>query len=123
MPMAGTSEDVAMVLAWEAGATLIVAVGTHSNIVDFLEKGRKGMASTLLVRIKVGARLVDAKGVSQLYRQSVPRTVSFPNDYCGLVADIDNIVGVTGNPAIFAFAGDQGEAAASVFKYLIRWWL
>ncbi len=63
----GTSEDAAMLLAYHAGAELIVAVGTHSNMIDFLEKGRKGMASTLLTRLKVGSILVDAKGVSKLY--------------------------------------------------------
>ncbi|HHW62165.1 MAG TPA: hypothetical protein GX404_09700 [Syntrophomonadaceae bacterium] len=70
-PVPGTSEDIAMILAWEYGASLIVAVGTHSNIVDFLEKGRKGMASTFLVRLKVGSILVDARGVSQLYRHNL----------------------------------------------------
>jgi uncharacterized membrane-anchored protein len=64
---AGTSEDIAMLLAFERGAALIVAVGTHSSMVDFLDKGRPGMASTFLVRIKVGPILVDAKGVSRLY--------------------------------------------------------
>ncbi len=63
----GTSEDIAMLIAYEYGAELIVAVGTHSNVQDFLEKGRKGMASTFLVRLKVGTKLVDAKGVSKLY--------------------------------------------------------
>jgi uncharacterized membrane-anchored protein len=67
----GTSEDIAMLLAYEHGAKLIAAVGTHSNMIDFLEKGRKGMASTFLVRLKVGSRLVDARGVSQLYRGRV----------------------------------------------------
>lgn len=70
-PMPGTSEDVAMILAWEYGASLIVAVGAHSNMIDFLEKGRKGMGSTFLVRMKVGSILVDARGVSQLYQQSL----------------------------------------------------
>jgi uncharacterized membrane-anchored protein len=70
-PMPGTSEDVAMIIAWEYGASLIVAVGTHSNMIDFLEKGRKGMGSTFLVRLKVGSILVDARGVSQLYKQSL----------------------------------------------------
>ena len=65
---AGTSEDIAMLLAYEKGAELLVAVGTHASMVDFLDKGRAGMASTFLVRMKVGTRLVDAKGVSQLYR-------------------------------------------------------
>lgn len=63
----GTSEDIALLLAFEKGAELIVALGTHSNMIDFLEKGRPGMASTFLVRLKVGSRLVDARGVSQLY--------------------------------------------------------
>lgn len=70
-PAPGTSEDIAMILAYEKGADLIVAVGTHSNMIDFLEKGRKGMASTFLVRLKVGSILVDARGVSKLYHSGV----------------------------------------------------
>jgi len=69
-PVSGTSEDAAMLLAYEKGAQLIVAVGTHSNLEDFLDKGRAGMASTFLVRLKVGAHLVDARGVSQLHRRA-----------------------------------------------------
>ena len=70
-PLAATSEDLALLLAWESGADLIVAVGTHANLVEYLDKGRKGMASTFLVRLKVGPKLVDAKGVNKLYRASV----------------------------------------------------
>lgn len=66
----GTSEDIAMLLAFEKGADLIVAVGTHSSMIDFLEKGRKGMSSTFLVRLKVGEKLIDAKGVNKLYRET-----------------------------------------------------
>lgn len=66
-PVAGTSEDAALLLAYEKGAELIVAVGTHTRLEDFLDKGRGGMASTFLVRLKVGSRLVDARGVSRLY--------------------------------------------------------
>ena len=69
-PIQGTSEDMAMLLAYEHGADLIVAVGTHSNLIDFLEKGRAGMASTFLTRLKIGSKLVDAKGVSRLYRRT-----------------------------------------------------
>jgi uncharacterized membrane-anchored protein len=69
----GTSEDIAMLLAFEHGAELIVAVGTHANLIEFLDKGRKGMASTFLVRLRVGPILVDAKGVSRLYRGRVRR--------------------------------------------------
>ena len=67
----GTSEDIAMLLADAGGAELIVAVGTHSSMVEFLDKGRSGMASTFLVRMKVGPTLVDAKGVSRLYASRV----------------------------------------------------
>jgi len=67
----GTSEDIAMLLAYEKGCELIVAVGTHNSMVEFLDKGRAGMASTFLVRMKVGMMLVDAKGVSRLYRSTV----------------------------------------------------
>jgi uncharacterized membrane-anchored protein len=69
----GTSEDVAMLLAYEAGAKLIVAVGTHATMVEFLDKGRRGMASTFLTRLRLGAMLVDAKGVSRLYEGRVRR--------------------------------------------------
>lgn len=70
----GTSEDIAMLLAYERGAELIVAVGTHANLIEFMDKGRKGMASTFLTRLRVGTILVDAKGVSRLYRSSVTRS-------------------------------------------------
>jgi uncharacterized membrane-anchored protein len=71
-PLAATSEDLALLLAWKKKADLIVALGTHSNLVEYLDKGRRGMASSFIVRLKVGTRLVDAKGVSKLYRASPP---------------------------------------------------
>lgn len=71
LPTRGVSEDVALLLAFEGGANLIVAVGTHLSMVEFLEKGREGMASTLLTRMKVGDILVDAKGVSRLYQSGI----------------------------------------------------
>jgi uncharacterized membrane-anchored protein len=64
----GTSEDIAMLIAYEKGAELISMVGGHNNLIEFLDKDRKGMASTFLVRLRVGSTLVDAKGVSQLYQ-------------------------------------------------------
>ena len=70
-PAAATSEDLAMLLADGKGASLIVAVGTHATLVEFLDKGRGGMASTFLTRLKVGGKMVDAKGVSRLYRQNI----------------------------------------------------
>jgi len=71
-PAAATSEDIALLLADEKGASLLVAVGTHFNLVEFLDKGRDGMSSTFLTRLRIGGKLVDAKGVSRLYRQGLP---------------------------------------------------
>lgn len=70
-PAAGTSEDISMLLADEKGAELIVAVGTHATLVEFLDKGRGGMASTFLTRLRLGGKLVDAKGVSRLHRSRI----------------------------------------------------
>jgi uncharacterized membrane-anchored protein len=67
LPSAGTSQDVAMLLAYEKGASLIVSVGAHFNLVEFLERRRGGMSSTFLTRLRIGETLVDAKGVSHLY--------------------------------------------------------
>jgi uncharacterized membrane-anchored protein len=69
----GTSEDAAMLLAYECRAELIVAVGTHATMVEFLDKGRPGMSSTFLTRLRLGPMLIDAKGVSQLYKGRVRR--------------------------------------------------
>jgi uncharacterized membrane-anchored protein len=73
-PATGTSEDITMLLADDKGAELIVAVGTHATLVEFLDKGRAGMASTFLTRLRVGGKLVDAKGVSRLYRTRISNT-------------------------------------------------
>ncbi len=68
VPAPGTSQDVAMLIAAEKGASLIVSVGSQFNLVEFLDRNRRGMASTFLVRLRIGEKLVDAKGVSRLYR-------------------------------------------------------
>jgi uncharacterized membrane-anchored protein len=70
-PALGTSEDAAMLLADSKGAQLLVAVGTHASLVEFLDKGRAGMASTFLTRLRVGPKLVDAKGVSRIYHSQI----------------------------------------------------
>jgi uncharacterized membrane-anchored protein len=67
VPAAGTSEDVAMLMAFEKGADLIVSVGAHFNLIEFLDRKRGGMSSTFLTRLRIGEKLVDAKGVSRLY--------------------------------------------------------
>ena len=71
VPAVGTSQDVAMLLAHENGAKLIVSVGAHFNLTEFLDKNRAGMSSTFLTRLRIGESLVDAKGVSRLYNPGV----------------------------------------------------
>ncbi len=107
-PAAGTSEDVAMLLADDAGAELIVAVGTHVTLVEFLDKGRDGQASTFLTRLRVGSKLVDAKGVSQLYRARIP----------GLLLVIMLVVGMLAFVAAVA-STPAGQAWIQVFA--ARW--
>jgi uncharacterized membrane-anchored protein len=70
----GTSEDAALLVADDRGASVIVMVGSHNNLEEFLDKNRAGMASTFLIRLRVGGKLVDAKGVSRLYRQRISNT-------------------------------------------------
>jgi uncharacterized membrane-anchored protein len=71
LPAAGTSQDVAMLMAFEKGAGLIVSVGAHFNLIEFLDKDRPGMSSTFLTRLRIGETLVDAKGVSRLYNAGI----------------------------------------------------
>ena len=70
-PVAGTSEDVALLLADAAGASLIPVVGTHLSVEEFLDKGRPGMASTFLTHLRVGGKVVNARGVHQLYHSRI----------------------------------------------------
>jgi uncharacterized membrane-anchored protein len=77
LPAPGTSEDVAMLVAFELGASLIVAVGSHFNLIEFLDKDREGMSSTFLTRLRVGDKLVDTKGVSRLYQAGASRRLMF----------------------------------------------
>jgi uncharacterized membrane-anchored protein len=100
VPMSGISEDLAMLLAYEKGADLIVAVGTHFNLIEFLERNRAGMSSTFLTRLKVGEILVDARGVSRLFRQRAGLwpLVAFGLAACGAVA-----AAVAGSPELRDF--------------------
>jgi uncharacterized membrane-anchored protein len=86
VPAAATSEDVAMLMAAEKGAELIVSVGSHFNLVEFLDKSRSGMSSTFLTRLRVGEILVDAKGVSRLYRPSAGRGPILAVTFAALIA-------------------------------------
>lgn len=61
------TEDVALLLADAGEASVIVGVGTHATLDDFLDRQRSGLASTYLTRLRVGQRLVDAAAVPTLY--------------------------------------------------------
>lgn len=69
----GMSEDVALLLADVRGASLIVTVGTHATLDEFLDQQRSGLASTFLTRLRVGPKLVDAKSLPLLYAGRVRR--------------------------------------------------
>lgn len=97
----GTSEDIAMLIADTKGAELIVAVGTHATLVEFLDKGRKGMASTFLTRLRVGSKLVDAKGVSLLYRSRISARALIWLVLAGLLALGAAVVSTPGGRALW----------------------
>jgi uncharacterized membrane-anchored protein len=94
-PATGTSEDVAVLLADEAGAKLIVAVGMRYSLVEFLDKGRAGMASAILTRIRVSDKIVDAKGVSRLYQSRISTAALI---LLAVAALVTILVGVLGSP-------------------------
>ena len=97
VPAPGISEDLALLLAFEKGAELIVAVGTHFNLVEFLERDRAGMSSTFVTRLKVGEILVDAKGVSRLVS---PRVGVWPLVLLSLAGLAALLVAILASPAL-----------------------
>lgn len=118
-PAAGTSEDVAMLLADDKGAELIVAVGTHATLVEFLDKGRSGMASTFLTRLRVGGKLIDAKGVSRLYRQRISNLQLFALVLAGLAALAVALATTTFGQTLFGLAGAWTDDMASFVRGLL----
>jgi uncharacterized membrane-anchored protein len=97
VPALGVSEDLALLLAYEKGAELIVAVGTHLDLKEFLERNRAGMSSTFVARLKVGDILVDAKGVSRLVSD---RAGVWPLVALGLAGLAAIVVAVAASPAL-----------------------
>jgi uncharacterized membrane-anchored protein len=98
----GISEDVALLLAYEKGAELIVAVGTHFNLIEFLERDRAGMSSTFVTRLKVGEILIDAKGVSRLVSRRVGLMPLALFAFTGLAAIV---VAIVASPTLRRFIG------------------
>ncbi|GAB3162509.1 putative cytokinetic ring protein SteA [Myceligenerans halotolerans] len=104
-PATGTSEDITMLLADDKGAELIVAVGTHATLVEFLDKGRAGMASTFLTRLRVGGKLIDAKGVSRLYRTRISNTQLTMLSLAGVSAVLAAIGATSAGQTFFGILG------------------
>jgi uncharacterized membrane-anchored protein len=102
----GISEDVALLLAYEKGAELIVAVGTHFNLIEFLERNRAGMSSTFVTRLKVGEILIDAKGVSRLVSRQVGLWPLIGFAVAGLGAVV---VAILASPGLRHFIGLLGQ--------------
>ncbi|WP_066463336.1 putative cytokinetic ring protein SteA [Sanguibacter suarezii] len=120
-PAAGTSEDIAMLLADDMGAEVIVAVGTHATLVEFLDKGRAGMASTFLTRLRVGGKLVDAKGVSRLYRRRISNAQLILLAVAGLVAVAAAITSTSAGQASMGLIGARLDDFWS-WLYHLAWW-
>jgi len=112
LPGPGTSEDIALLMADEKGASLIVAVGTHFSLDEFLDKDRPGSSSTILTRLRVGGgKLVDAKGVSRLYR---PRVSGWALMVLVLAAGATILVAMAVSPAgqvLLTYLSAQWDAA------------
>lgn len=109
-PAAGTSEDITMLLADEKGAELIVALGTHATLVEFLDKGRAGMSSTFLTRLKVGSKLIDAKGVSKLYRPRITNWQMGLLVVAGLLAMLAALGSTTGGQTFLGLVAANMDA-------------
>jgi uncharacterized membrane-anchored protein len=113
-PAAATSEDIAMLLADDKGAKLIVAVGAHVNLIEFLDKGRSGMASTFLTRQRLAGKLVDAKGVSRLYRSQIS-TSSL------LLLIGATVITLVGTVAVSPWAGAYWEVLRGYWDNFVFW--
>ena len=113
-PAAATSEDIAMLLADDKGAKLIVAVGAHVNLIEFLDKGRSGMASTFLTRQRLAGKLVDAKGVSRLYRSQISTSSLF------LLIGA-TVITLVGTVAVSPWAGAYWEVLRGYWDNFVFW--
>ena len=114
-PAVGTSEDIALLLADEKGASLIVTVGRHDTLVEFLDKGRSGMSSTFLTRLRVIDKLVDQKGVSRLYRSRVSPKAVIPLILAAAVTVLAAMVFLPTGQIFLSYLGTQLDT--------FRYWL
>jgi uncharacterized membrane-anchored protein len=113
---AATPEDAALILADAGNASVIVGVGMHATLDEFLDRQRSGLASTYLTRLKVGPRLVDATALPQLYSGRVrPRHLYVV--MLGGLAAMAAAISVT--PVGHVWAGDLAAALNDVVDSLL----
>ena len=107
-----------MLLADDKGAELIVAVGTHNTLIEFLDKGRSGMASTFLTRLAIGSKLIDAKGVSRLYRPRISTWQLWLLAMAGLIALFVSLAVTPVGQTIFGLSAAWWEDVLQFFQDL-----
>lgn len=117
-PATGTSEDIAMLISDDLGAEVIVAVGTHATLVEFLDKGRSGMASTFLTRLRVGSKLIDAKGVSRLYRRRISSLQLTLLALAGLLAIVAALVSTAAGQTMLGLLAARWDDLVSWINHL-----
>lgn len=117
-PATGTSEDIAMLISDDLGAEVIVAVGTHATLVEFLDKGRSGMASTFLTRLRVGSKLIDAKGVSKLYRRRISSLQLTLLALAGLLAIVAALVSTAAGQTMLGLLAARWDDLVSWINHL-----
>ncbi|WP_163505097.1 putative cytokinetic ring protein SteA [Fodinicola acaciae] len=118
-PAAATSEDMALLLADECGASMIVTVGTHSSLIEFFDRGRSAMASSFLTRLRVSNKLVDAKAVQRLYRPTVSSRALVLLVVLTVLAMAGAVFAATAGQGLVQLLAEQWEAAVFALQRLI----
>ena len=118
MAAAGTSTDVALLVVHALGAEVIVSVGSHPGLEEFLDRQQSGLASTFLTRLKVGPRLVEAGAVPLLYRG---RTSTWRLGLLVLVALLALAAAVLTTPVGAEWAEDGRRWLEEVWAQRPRW--
>ncbi|WP_260840505.1 putative cytokinetic ring protein SteA [Gordonia pseudamarae] len=114
-PAVGSGADLALLLADHHGADLIVTAGCGGDLDDFFDRSRReSNPSMFLTRMKVGAKLVDAKAVATLYRSRVTGTAIAFVVLAALIAIIAAIV-------LSSTGGEFWDWTVTQWDQLVEW--
>jgi uncharacterized membrane-anchored protein len=114
-PAAGTSEDVAMLLAGEHGAALVVAAGSRTTLLEFLDEGGT-MASAVLTRLRLGGKLVDATAAVRLHQARISAGALCLLVLAALLATAVTVAVTGGGRPYLAQLAGWGTGVASWFR-------